>query len=48
MFLSGLFSGFNELWVDIGWKVGSVNFKTSLVVATDFVEALAFEISVRF
>ncbi|MBI3660380.1 hypothetical protein HY230_07915 [Candidatus Acetothermia bacterium] len=48
LILFGLFSGFSELWVDIGWKVGSVNFKTSLVVATDFVEALAFEISVRF
>jgi len=48
MILFGLFSGFSELWVDLGWKVGSVNFKTSLVVATDFVEALAFQISVRF
>jgi hypothetical protein len=48
MVLFGLFSGFAELWVDVGWKVGNVNLKTSLVFSTDYVQAIAFQINVRF
>jgi len=48
MVLFGLFSGFSELWIDVGWKVGNVNLKTSLVFSTDYVQALAFQVNVRF
>lgn len=46
--LLGMLTGFSELWADVTWKVGNVSFKTSLVIATNSVEALAFGVNVRF
>jgi hypothetical protein len=46
--LFALISDFQELWAAVGWKVGSVSFKTSLIVAQDSVLALAFGIGFKF
>ncbi len=44
----GMLSGFSELWVDTIWKAGIIDFKASLIVAPDFVEAIGFSIGIRF
>lgn len=39
---------FNDLWVDLSWRVGSVEFTGSLIFATNYWKAFAFRIKVGF
>ncbi|MBI1743413.1 hypothetical protein HYR54_10175 [Candidatus Acetothermia bacterium] len=46
--MSGLLSGFSELWGDVSWTLGNVSFRTSLIVGAHTIEAVAFGIAVVF
>ena len=46
--LVGLISNFYQLWLDIAWKAGSVEFQSSVVISAEFLNVFALRTKVRF
>ncbi|MBI1743415.1 hypothetical protein HYR54_10185 [Candidatus Acetothermia bacterium] len=44
----GLMNGFSELWMDVAWRTGHVDFALSAVLKTDYIEVVRLSSAVRF